>query len=171
MSPNSLRSLANPRADRPSIPVSYGIQPAPSGEGTLPWDFVGERMHAARNYWVVSSSREGRPHAVPVWGLWLDDMFLFSTAAGSVKARNLANDSRCVVCTEHADEAAIVEGVAEELADRELLARFKDLYKEKYDWDLDIDAGGIYVVRPRVAFGFIEHSDQFAGSATRWVFE
>ena len=162
--------MSGPKASRPDMP-GYGLLPEQEGAGLLPWSWAVERLASSHNYWVATTRPDGRPHAVPVWGLWLDDMFLFSTAAGSVKARNLANNSRCVVCTEHADEAAIAEGVAEELTDRELLARFKDLYKEKYDWDMDIDAGGIYVVRPRVVFGFIEHSDQFAGSATRWVFE
>ena len=162
--------MSEPKASRPDMP-GYGLLPENEGAGLLAWNWAVERLASSHNYWVATARPDGRPHAVPVWGIWLDDLFLFSTAAGSVKARNLANNSCCVVCTEHADEAAIAEGVAEELTDRELLARFKDLYKEKYDWDMDIHAGGIYVVRPRVVFGFIEHSDQFAGSATRWVFE
>jgi hypothetical protein len=31
------------------------------------------------------------------------------------------------------------------------------------------DAGGIYSVRPRVAFGFTEY--ELSGSATRWAFQ
>jgi len=50
---------------------------------------------------------------VAVWGLWLDGAFYFSTAARSQKARNLSANPACVVTTESADEAVIVEGVAE----------------------------------------------------------
>ena len=48
-----------------------------------------------------------------VWGLWQDGRLFFSTGSKSRKARNLAQNSNCVICTEHAHEAVIVEGVAD----------------------------------------------------------
>jgi pyridoxine/pyridoxamine 5'-phosphate oxidase len=53
---------------------------------------------------------------MPVWGVWADDRFYFSTGRQSRKARNLAANAACVVCAERADEAVIVEGVAEEVS-------------------------------------------------------
>ena len=35
---------------------------------------------------------------------------------------------------------------------------------------MDLSWGPFYGVRPRVAFGFIEHADQFGKTATRWRF-
>lgn len=164
------RMASEPRAGRPNIP-GYGI--SESTEGLLPWSWAVERLAASRNYWVATTRPDGRPHVAPVWGLWLDDRFLFSTGQGTVKARNIAADPRTVICTEHADEAVFVEGAVETLTDRQLLHRFVVAYKQKYDWDIeaDADAGPIYAVRPRVVFGLIEASSQFASTATRWTFE
>jgi hypothetical protein len=36
---------------------------------------------------------------------------------------------------------------------------------------MDLSWGPFYGVRPRVAFGFIEHADQFSSTATRWRFD
>ena len=52
-----------------------------------------------------------------------------------------------------------------------MLALFKDAYDRKYDWDMDTSQGGIYAVRARTAFAFIEKADEFTGSATRWRFD
>jgi hypothetical protein len=107
---------------------------------------------------------------MPVWGVWLDDALLFSTGARSRKARNLAADARCVVSTERADEAVIVEGVAETFAAGDLVERFLAAYNTKYRWNMDASWGPFQRVRPRVVFGFIEQADRFAATATRWRF-
>jgi hypothetical protein len=159
--------MRRPKAGRPELP-GYGI--AKSREGLLPWSWAVERLSASHNYWVGTTRPDGRPHVTAVWAVWLDGLLCFSCATSSVKARNLATNARCSACTERADEAVIVEGDATELTDRALLSRFKDAYKEKYDWDMDVTAGGIFGVRPRTAFGFIERADQFSKTATRWTF-
>lgn len=158
---------AEPRGGVPHMP-DYGLA---ESAGRLPWSWAVERLTASHNYWVSTARPDGRPHVAPVWGVWLDGTFVFSTAAGSRKARNLAANASCVVCNERADEAVIVEGVATEARDGELLAQFRRAYKEKYDWPMDDVTEGIYAVRPRVVFGFIEHADQFTKTATRWAFE
>jgi hypothetical protein len=145
----------------------YGV--ARNAEGMLPWSWAEERLRDAHNYYVGTTDGE-HPHLMPVWGLWLDGRFLFSTGTSSKKARNLAGNPNLVIATERADEAVILEGTAAETADRALLDAFVREYKRKYDWDMDAGAGGIFEVRPRVAVGFIEHADQFGKTATRWVF-
>ena len=40
--------------------------------------------------WVCSTRPDGRPHAMPVWALWIDGALWFSTDPSSYKARNLA---------------------------------------------------------------------------------
>jgi hypothetical protein len=108
---------------------------------------------------------------MPVWGLWLEDAFYFSTGTQSRKARNLAHNPRCVVHSESGDEAVILEGVARELTDDSIFKRFNKGYRAKYDWDVDRSMGPIYGVRPRVAFGLIEHDELFTKTATRWSFD
>jgi nitroimidazol reductase NimA-like FMN-containing flavoprotein (pyridoxamine 5'-phosphate oxidase superfamily) len=149
----------------------YGIAEAGDGKGLLPWSWALERLNDAHNYFVATTRPDGRPHVMPVWGVWLDDALYFSTGAGSRKARNLAANASCTVTTERADEAVIVEGVAEEATDAHALKRFVEVYKEKYDWEIDTSGGGIYAVRPRAVFGFIEAADNFSKTATRWTFD
>jgi PPOX class probable F420-dependent enzyme len=160
--------MPEPRASRPDLP-GYGI--SQSREGLLPWTWAQERLAASRNYWVATSRPDGRPHAAPVWGVWLDDRFLFSTGARSVKARNLAANPSVVITTERADEAVFLEGAAGTLSDAAIRNRFATAYKEKYDWDMSGDNGPVYVVTPKTVFGFIEAASQFGSTATRWTFE
>jgi hypothetical protein len=63
----------------------------------------------------------------------------------------------------------VVEGRVERIADTKALAGVYDVYRAKYDWPMDGEP--FYVLRPHVAFGFIEHADQFSSTATRWAFE
>jgi len=85
-----------------------------------------------------------------------------------VKARNLAANPACVASTERGHEAVVVEGRAEALAAGPELAPVYEAYKAKYDWPMDAEP--FYRLQPTVAFGFIEHADQFTATATRWRF-
>jgi hypothetical protein len=160
-----------PKASRPYMP-GYGIADAEGGSGLLEWSWASERLTGSHNYWLATARADGRPHVMPVWGLWLDEMFYFSTGRQSRKARNLADNPHCVVCTERADEAVIVEGAIEIITDPELLRPFYDAYKAKYGWDLEQEpfaSEPVYAIRPRVAFGLVEAA--MTDSATRWTFD
>ena len=100
-----------PRADRPYMP-EYGIAPAAGGLGLLPWNWAGAQLSAARKYWLCTCRESGAPHAMPVWGVWVKDIFYLSTGGRSRKARNLAADPRCVLCPEVRDATLVMEGVA-----------------------------------------------------------
>jgi nitroimidazol reductase NimA-like FMN-containing flavoprotein (pyridoxamine 5'-phosphate oxidase superfamily) len=145
----------------------YGVPR--SRTGLLPWAWAERRLARSHNYWLMTVRPNGRPHAMPVWGLWVDGAFYFSTGRASRKARNLARNPRCVVCTERADEAVIVEGVAEEIKDAKALGRLARPYHAKYKpWTLDPALGPVYAVRPRAAFAM--HERRFPSAATRWRF-
>jgi hypothetical protein len=110
-----------------------------------------------------------------VWALWMDGEMLFSTGRQSRKARNLEKNPRCVMATERAEQAVIVEGIAEETRDVELRRKFLKVYERKYKFDMsgfekDILSlkEPIYAVRPVVAFGLDENKSMNA--ATRWEF-
>lgn len=96
-------SDTSPEASRPEIP-GYGIPDAQSGGGLLPWRWAEERLAAAHNYWLTTVCPDGRPHAMPVWGVWLEGALAFSTGAGTRKARNFSANPRCVITTERADQ-------------------------------------------------------------------
>jgi nitroimidazol reductase NimA-like FMN-containing flavoprotein (pyridoxamine 5'-phosphate oxidase superfamily) len=160
------KNLRAPRAERPDIP-DYGIQK--SRKGLLPWSWAEQRLKKSHIYWLITTYPDGRPHAMPIWGIWVDSAFYFSTSRDSRKAHNLRKDPRCIVSNEHAHEAVIVHGRAEEVTD---LARIRELgppYYRKYKpWKLDPAMGAIFVVRPTLALGMCER--RFATAATRWKF-
>ncbi len=164
-----------PWAGRPSMPESYGLSPATEGE-ILPWAWAEERLKQSRNYWIVTVRPDGRPHAMPVWGAWVDGVFYFGTGGDSRKSRNIAAEPRAVVHLESGDEVVVLEGVMEEVAaDDEGMRRFEEEFNPKYGFggdseELDLADLGAVVFRmaPQVAFGWTEAN--FPQNATRWVF-
>ena len=118
-----------PRAARPAMP-GYGLPR--SSRGVLLWAWGAERLRRSHNYWIITTRPDGAPHAMPVWGLWLDDRFYFSSGRQSRKSRNLALNPRCVVCSELAQSAVIVEGTAVEVTDPATIERLARPYHRKY---------------------------------------
>lgn len=158
---------ARPKTSRPHMP-GYGISRLK--RGLLPWKWAVERLAKARNYFLATTRPGGRPHVMPVWGVWLDGAFWFSTGRQSRKARNLAAIRHCVVCPERGEEAVVLEGEAVEIVDRTAFRRFAENYYAKYKWKVEPEMGPVFAVRPRVAFGLIEAGDKFTTTATRWTF-
>jgi hypothetical protein len=160
---------SQPAAGRPYMP-DYGVSPI-GGDGLLPWGWAAERLERAHNYWVATTTPEGSPHLAAVWGVWIDTTFSFSTGGRSRKARNLAADPRCVVTPERAEESVVVEGVAERVTDRDVLANLLATYRRKYGSGFpDPVDNPVFAVRPRVVFGVIEREAEFSETATRWRF-
>ena len=156
------------RSDRPRMDRTYGV---PAGRrGMLAWAWARRRLIAAHNYWVSTTSPGGRPHAMPIWGIWMDEAFVFSTARRSRKARNLARDSRLVVHLESGDQTVILEGRAAVVTAAPLLERYAAAYDRKYRFRFDpADRKQVtYALRPRKALAWRERD--FPTSATRWRF-
>jgi Pyridoxamine 5'-phosphate oxidase len=87
-------------------------------DDTMTWAQVAGRLAAARNYWLVTTSPSGAPHAAPVWGVVTGDLLhALYRERSTVKARNLAADPRAVVHLESGDDVLIVRGVAEDLGE------------------------------------------------------
>lgn len=154
---------------RPDLPAGYGI--ATSRDGLLPWSWVDEQLSAARSYWVCTTRADGRPHAMPVWGLWLDARLLFSTDPTSVKAGNLATRRSVVVHLESGDDVVVVEGEADRLTAADLPVGFVDAYDAKYAVRIDPTdpAFGFYRVRTDRVLAWREQD--FPSSATRFRFD
>jgi hypothetical protein len=170
------KSKSKPKSSRPHAP-GYGF---PNGtKGLLPWSWAEQRLKKSHNYWITTVRPDHSPHGVSphtmvVWGLWQDGHFLFSTGSKSRKSRNLAENPNCIVCTEHAHEAVIVEGVAE-IADVAARRKLIPAYERKYKFDLSsmkddllLMKEPVFAVRPRVVFGLWEK--HFQNKSTRWTF-
>jgi hypothetical protein len=167
-----------PTPSRPYLPRGYGMEKASGAPGErLQWGRVSEWLTEARNYWVCTTRPDGRPHAKPVWGVWLEDQFLFSTHPETVTARNLQANPALVVHPESGDQVVIIEGTAIRLDARPLLARFGKAYEAKYDWPLgpeELDPSNpdaaYYAVRPRVALSW-GTATEIGETITRWNFD
>ena len=166
--------MADPIEPRADAPLMFGSHPASE---LLPWAWATERLTAAPNYWISTTRLDDRPHSRPVWGVWLDGAFYFST--GSLAAVNLPHRPEITVHLESGSEVVIIEGAARLVDDRALLLRIIERYNPKYHWDMDPDElpGPFYEVKPRVAFGWIsddtglDRGAAFERSATRWRFQ
>jgi nitroimidazol reductase NimA-like FMN-containing flavoprotein (pyridoxamine 5'-phosphate oxidase superfamily) len=155
----------------------YGVD-TPEWE-PLPWSWAAERLGANRNFWVVTVSGDGRPHALPVWGVWDDEegRFAFSCSPRARKARNLAANPHAVVMTDDTVECLSLEGEAGPVSDESRQARWIERYLAKYR-PMAPDLSAEFIRQhlllefvPERAFAVIEREDEFSTRATRWVFQ
>ena len=144
----------------------------------LPWAWAAERLTANRNFWVVTVSPAGRPHAMPVWGVWSDEVqrFAFSCSPRARKARNLAGNPQATVMIDDTVECLSLEGRAEPVLDDKRREQWIERYVGKYQpmaADLSAEFVRAHLVlefTPERAFAIIEREAEFATRATRWVF-
>jgi PPOX class probable F420-dependent enzyme len=162
--------MREPRASRPYM-SGYGVLGPDEGTGLLPWSWATDRLAASHDYWLATVRPEGRPHVMPVWGVWGEEGLRFSTSPTSRKAHNLSADPRCVVTTDNALEPVVVDGTAELVTDAAAIARYTAESNEKYDVSYDVTfyiENALYRVRPSSVFALSE--EDFVGSPTRWTF-
>lgn len=154
----------------------YGVD-TPEWEA-LPWSWATERLVPNRNYWVVTVSGGGRPHALPVWGVWdaEEDRFAFSCSPNARKARNLAANPQAVVMVDDTVECVSVEGTATEVVDAVRKEGWIERFVAKYQ-PISPDFSAEFLrdhfmaeLTPDRAFAIIERDDEFATRATRWTF-
>lgn len=149
-----------PRADRPRAPGYF--DPAQT-DNLLPWSWAVDLMNRARNPILSTVRPDGRAHAMPIWGVWVSELYCISTAITSVKSQNMLANPSCVITSSIDPDCVVLEG---EAAVADLPHGFTAAYKDKYGQT--IETGPIWVVQPRVAFGF-QADDNFARTATRWT--
>ena len=150
----------------------YGIHE--DRDGMLAWDFVDEQMAKSRNYWINTTQPDGRPHAAPVWGVWLNGNLYFGTSPNARKARNLDANPAMVVHLESGDDVVILEGTAVKLTNMspELYEAFSSAYAAKYAGfkpNPPSETEPLYTLRIQTAMAWLERD--FPRTATRWEFE
>lgn len=158
---------------RPSMP-DYGIT-SELTEGMLTWDWVDEQMAKSRNYWICTTRPDGRPHAAPVWGIWLDNTLYFGTGKTSVKVKNIEHNNQVVVHLESGDDTLIIEGVlVESVESDDLKLTIDKAYAKKYPpydptQEEDTDDAVRYRLVPHKMMAWLEHD--FVSSAAYWLFD
>jgi len=138
-----------------------------------PWADIERLLTDAQLYWIITVRRDGRPHAVPLVGVWHDGAFAFCTGPQEQKQRNLDGNARVAVTTGStgangwdSGEDVVVEGTAVRVTDPAALQGLAAAWFAKYgeDWKFEVrgqefvelsDSGGgggggawVYQVRP-----------------------
>ena len=155
---------SEPRVEQLGIPPEYG---APSK--LLDWASVDARLAEATHYWLATVRPDGRPHVVPLDGLWIDRRYYFGGVASTVKHANLMANPRATVHLEDAGAATIVEGTcaitlpSEEQAEALVAASIS-----KYGYAPPIGAylSGVWALSPSRVLAWTD----LTVDATRFVF-
>jgi hypothetical protein len=107
-----------PVSEQMPLPSTYG-----SPNELLEWASVEQRLIESPHYWLATVCRDGRPHVVPVDGMWLDGGCYFGGDPATVHIRNLRRDGRATLHLEDGESAVIVEGTAEWVTPSQTVAR------------------------------------------------
>jgi Pyridoxamine 5'-phosphate oxidase len=163
-------------------------QPRADAATATPWAAARERLanpERDRTYRLAAERPDGRPHLVPILGLWLDGAFCFVAGETTRKGRNLAGGPRCAIAASSTALPAldvVLEGDGRKVADEATLRRVAAAYGSKTGWPLEVRDGGlvgpnaptagpppyaVYELAPAMAFGLpgIVGTGQGVGSA------
>ncbi len=157
----------SPRAERLRLPHGYGT---PST--TLDWAEVRSRLESAKAYWVATCRADGRPHVVPVDGLWLDDVWYYGGGADAVHVRTVRAHPHAVMHLPDTHWTVIVEGrVVRTDPDPGLAQRLLASSNAKYpEYGAATDAGayeGTLALHPSTVLAW----SSYPTDATRFVFD
>ncbi|WP_433477785.1 pyridoxamine 5'-phosphate oxidase family protein [Spirillospora sp. CA-142024] len=167
--------MAEPVAERLSSPGGTPL-------AALSWTDARTRLSENETYLLATSGPDGRPHVVPVLGVWLDGAVCFNTGRQARKARALARNDGCAVTVPGDDVDLVLEGTAHLVRDADRLQRVADLFPAKYPWWHPVVRDGefydpadtalsdpryVFAVVPATVFAF---GKEKGFSATRWRF-
>ena len=168
----------------PRIAPSTELDPRFSGPGATatPWSQGLEILKDAQTYWLSTVRPDGRPHVTTVAGVVVEGEAYVTTGPTERKARNLEQNTACVLttgCNGFEGLDVVVEAEAVRVKDSPTLTALRDAYIAKYgeifrfevrgDTLHSADGGPAYAFRieTRTAFGFAK-GEPF--SQTRWTF-
>lgn len=156
------------------------------GATPTPWPVGLEQLRAADTFWLTTVRPDGRPHVTPLIAVWHAGALWFATGPEERKARNLADNTSCVLTTGCSDLAEgaldiVIEGNAERVTDDAELEHVAAAFAAKYPdgpWDFvvsdgalsDRDAGGralAFRVRPVRGLAF-RKGDHFSQTTWQW---
>lgn len=111
------------------------------------WDEIERLLTDAQLYWIITVRADGRPHAVPLVGVWHSGTFAFCTGADEQKQRNLDVNPHVAVTTGDSGRDGwdsgkhiVAEGTVERVTDSVDLQALADAWFDKYgdDWEFEV---------------------------------
>src|SRR4051812_24430068 len=79
-------------------------------------------------HWLATINEDGTPHLTALGALWADGSFWFTTGKQSRKGRNIARDPRCTMTISMHEFDLAVDGVAELVTDKAIVAKMAALW-------------------------------------------
>ncbi|MCG7534600.1 pyridoxamine 5'-phosphate oxidase family protein [Pseudoalteromonas sp. OOF1S-7] len=163
---------SQPKLSRIGVPFDM----KPEDEGVLlPWSRASEQLNESVIYWVCTSRKDGRPLAVPVWGVWKDETFYMRMNPYTRTRTNLDENPNVVVHLESGEDAVIFESVAEKITDEELRTKVAEAFDEKYDFPQP--SAVFYQAKPITAMCQLCHgvgetaANEYRASGTKYRWE
>lgn len=152
------------RVEQLPIPAAYG-----SPSVVLDWSQLEPRIEAAQHYWLATVRPDGRPHVVPLDGLWVGGDLYFGGSPTTVRHRNLVGNGQAVMHLEDATSAVIVEGACAVIeADAELAETLSTTARRKYGYGQPPETyrQGVWRLRPTKVVAWTD----LTRDATRFTF-
>jgi hypothetical protein len=130
---------------------------------------VEARLVEAQHYWLATVRPDGRPHVVPLDGIWLDGLWYFGGSAQAVRRRNLEANAHAVLHLEDGTSAVIVEGACRFAAPSQRTAKeLSAVSKRKYGYGPPANAyrAGVWTLGPVKVMAWTN----LTTDATRFIF-
>jgi hypothetical protein len=155
-----------PTAALIEFPKGYGRPKKP-----LEWATVRAELERAKQYWLATTRSNGRPHVVPLDGIWVDDVWYYGGAEDTVHRRTVEANPNAVLHLPDPLKVVIVEGdVRRSRPSPEEARRLAEASSTKYveygypnDPSAYAEAFGLY---PRTVIAWMS----FPADATRFTF-
>ncbi len=97
--------------------------------------------------WLATVDADGAPQINGIGAIWAHDAFWWETGRTSRKGRNLARDPRCSLSVATDDFDLVVQGTAELITDRDLVAEMAAAWAAD-GWPAEVDESGTAITAP-----------------------
>jgi hypothetical protein len=159
-------SPPEPRARALRGPRAYPFPDRP----VLPWSHADQRLARAAYYWVCTVRPDGRPHATPVWGAWIEQRLYLDGPPTTVWAGNFTANPHVTVHLENGADVVVLEGRADDATtDAALGERIVADWMGKYGRLAPDPAGdGVWRITPTSVRAW---STEMLEDGTGWTFD
>ena len=102
------------------------------------WRTIEARLGREPTIWLSTVRRDGQPHMVPVYFIWLDQKIYIATSSYSQKYNNLRYNQNVSLALADSFNVVILEGEAH-AAKRDTVEQIAEYFRHKYEWDFTKD--------------------------------
>lgn len=163
--------MLNPLSIPPAGPARKvpGYQMPEDHDQLLSWDFVAEQMAAAEHYWISSVYADGRPHVVPLWGIWTENRVHFDGSTKTTWSQNLMRNPQTAVHLPDGEKVVIIYGTAHIIEDDDIDEQAWHQLDSTFQTKYQVTEGSPYwYVQPQKVLAW---NGGKLYTMTRWIFD